>query len=611
MAGTVMYIGSYALDLENMFSEPEEFVKYLYNIQDQEKRESILCQCMRDDNFIDWLESHVDDARSSVWRSGINTKKGEKWLYIEGLTGLELAAPSMKRRIQVLCAQAFKDMPEFWILQDEHVAYYKSKTEEGKAVLDQKEVLRSLGNTDLSGESDALAVSGFRKMIENIDAWMKNIKDRMLNNYILYQTSIQGQSTQEIECIDARGYFVESEAGQLIPIGYLREKNDSGSGKILEKGMDQIYTQAVNRVTQLAKDAENKRVLAEKRKTESKCPGFFWSTVSVIGGCLALILGAVVMIRLVRGCQAAAWQLHEQELNVVLGGIAALALISIWQGVAALIKWKYCAKLNKCIKDAAGREKTLMQLVEKFNKEKGSWSDKEAIAQKQINLKDISYIQTTLSAIEPKLKKKAHPVLIFLVLLFIYNVYDEVGAFSYYADYYADEQEKKELEKTKAEVLDESDLNAGDLIEVHPDQVEASSSLQSSEGTYYGPENLIDGDLNTSWQEGVEGYGEGEALRFSFAEPKTVQTISINAGSWVSEERYYANGRPAKLTVVFSKEGTDIKNETVTLEDEMVPQFVVLKEAVECDSIYMRIDATYPGDQYEDTVIAEVGIYEN
>ena len=130
-----MYTGSYAMDLENMFEDPEEFVKYLYNIQEQEKREDALCECMRDENFIAWLESHTEDARFRLWKEGINSKKGRQWLYIEGLTGLELAVPEMKRRIQVLCAQVFKDMPEFWILQDDHLAFYRSVTEDGKSIL--------------------------------------------------------------------------------------------------------------------------------------------------------------------------------------------------------------------------------------------------------------------------------------------------------------------------------------------------------------------------------------------------------------------------------------------------------------------------------------------
>ena len=92
---------------------------------------------------------------------------------------------------------------------------------------------------------------------------------------------------------------------------------------------------------------------------------------------------------------------------------------------------------------------------------------------------------------------------------------------------------------------------------------------------------------------------------------KPVKTISINAGSWISSERYYANGRPKELAIVFSKDGTDVRSDIVTLEDKMEQQFVVLDEAVECDSIYIRIDSVYTGEQYEDTVIAEMGIYEN
>lgn len=174
-------------------------------------------------------------------------------------------------------------------------------------------------------------------------------------------------------------------------------------------------------------------------------------------------------------------------------------------------------------------------------------------------------------------------------------------------------QKVKEDQQTdpKVQLKDGSSVNVNELTVVYPDQTESSSSLTSSSGTYYGPENLIDGDVTTSWQEGVEGYGEGEAIRFSFAGAKPVKTISINAGSWISSERYYANGRPKELAIVFSKDGTDVRSDIVTLEDKMEQQFVVLDEAVECDSIYIRIDSVYTGEQYEDTVIAEMGIYEN
>lgn len=604
-----MYTGSYAIDLENIFEDPEEFVKYLYNIPEQKKREDVLCECMKDENFINWLESHTEDARFQVWRNEINNKRGKQWLYIEGLTGLELAAPAMKRRMQILCAQVFKDMPEFWILQDEHLAFYKAITKYGKIVLDRKEEMRSF-NKNSSEENDTLVVSSFRKMIENIDKWMKNIRGKMLNNYVLYQAGIMDQDQEAcgIECTDVRGYFIESEAGLPLPIGYLREKKDADTSKILGRGMDQINGLAVKSVTQLAKEAEDKKVQLTRQADgiikKSKKPGRIRSL-------LAIIQGVAVIIVLLRSCQARAWDFSNGALNLYTAVFTLLALLSIWQGIVSYKKCKFWKQLKRCIADAAGREKELLELAERFKREKESWSDKKTIILEKNNKKDISYIQEEIPVIDANLKKTAVPFVMFLILAITFWPLACSNVFGLDTIYHEVNPEENKVVDPKIQLKDGSSINTNDLIAVYPDQVEASSSLQSSVGIYYGPENLIDGDITTSWQEGVEGYGEGEAIRFSFTEVRNIKTISINAGSWINNERYYANGRPKELVLVFSKEGTDVRSDTVTLEDKMEQQFMVLDEVVECDSIYIRIDSVYTGEQYEDTVIAEVGMYEN
>lgn len=599
-----MYTGSYAIDLENMFEDPEEFVKYLYNIQEQERREDILCDCMKDENFTAWLESHTEDVRFQVWKNGISSKKGRQWLYIEGLTGLELAAPGMKRRIQVLCAQVFKDMPEFWILQDEHLAFYRPVTEDGKEILDQSEEMRSVSK-DPSGDSDVLVVGSFRKMIENIDSWMKIIREKMLNNYVLYQAGIIDQETFAIECTDVRGYFVESGTGFPVPIGYLREKRDSNSGKILEQGMDQINKLAVKRVTQLAQEAESCKTRLTKMKEALKKPGRIRSW-------LAMIQGAVIIIELLSIWQSRSWDFSNVTLNVYSAVFAILALLGIWQGLVANRKCGFWKQLKKCIADAAGREKALNDLAGQFGEEKGTWQKKETITKGKSNIKDISYIQEKIPEIDKNLRKKAIPFIMFLVLAIVVWPVLDSGMFRW-SSLSKTKKESGENKQSDPEIQlkDGSSVNVNDLVAVYPDQVEASSSLQSSSGTYYGPENLVDGDISTSWQEGVEGYGEGEAIRFSFTEAKNIKTISINAGSWISSERYYANGRPKELTIVFSKEGADVRSDTVTLEDKMEQQFMILDQEIECDSVYIRIDSVYTGEQYEDTVIAEMGLYEN
>ncbi len=605
-----MYTGSYAMDLENMFGDPEEFVKYLYNIQEQEKREDALCECMRDENFIAWLESYTEDARFRLWKDGINYKKGKQWLYIEGLTGLELAVPGMKRRIQVLCAQVFKDMPEFWILQDDHLAFYRSVTEEGKAVLDRKEELRSISK-EPSAENDTLAVSSFRKMIENIDSWIRDIRGKMLNNYVLYQAGIMDQDPKSIgiECTDVRGYFVETEAGMPVPIGYLREKEDADTSKRLERKMDQINTQAVNCAAQLAKEAEGMKLqltrMTDDLKKKSKKPGRIRSW-------LAILQGIVIMFELLYVWQYRGWNFSNMTLNIYSAVFAVLALLGIWQGLVSNKKCRFWKQLKKCTADTADREKALNDLMERFRRESGTWYEKETVTKGKSSIKDISYIQERIPEIDRNLKKTAIPFVMFLVLaIIVWPVLDSGTLWRLPLDKTKQKNSESKQSDPEIQLKDGSSVNENELVAVYPDQAEASSSLTSSSGTYYGPENLIDGDVTTSWQEGAEGYGEGEAIRFSFAEAKSVKTISINAGSWISSERYYANGRPKELAIVFSKDGTDVRSDTVTLEDKMEQQFVVLDEAVECDSIYIRIDSVYTGEQYEDTVIAEMGIYEN
>lgn len=406
-----MYTGSYAMDLENMFEDPEEFVKYLYNIQEQEKREDALCECMRDENFIAWLESHTEDARFRLWKEGINSKKGRQWLYIEGLTGLELAVPEMKRRIQVLCAQVFKDMPEFWILQDDHLAFYRSVTEDGKSILNRKEELRSISK-EPSAENDTLAVSSFRKMIENIDSWIRDIRGKMLNNYVLYQAGLMDQDTKSIgiECTDVRGYFVETEVGMPVPIGYLREKKDADTSKRLERKMDQINTQAVNCAAQLAKEAEGTKLqlsrLADDLIKKSKKPGRIRSW-------LAMTQGVIVMAMLLRIWILRGWDFSSITLNIYSVVFSILALLGIWQGYVANKKCRFWKQLKRCIADAAEREKALTELSEQFRKETISWYTKEVVTGGKSHIKDISYIQEKLPAIDKNLKKRR-----FLLLLF-------------------------------------------------------------------------------------------------------------------------------------------------------------------------------------------------
>lgn len=609
-----MYTGSYAPDMEHRFEDPTGFIEYLYSIQEQEERERVLCKCMSEGDFISWLESHTDnDPRFRQWQNNINRVKGSRWLYVEGLTGLELAIPlKYKRRIQILCSQTFCRMPEYWILQDEHLAYYRPVGEEGKAILARKDELHSPDKADQE-KSDGLAVTSFRKMIEAIDHWMKDIKENMPENYVLYQSGVLKSSEYQIDCDDMRGYFIESETGSLLPIGYLREKDDKDSARELEKGMDAIQNEAVRYVRQLAGNAKKTKesvlALTDSIVKKSGKPGRFISSLAILEGgyaayiCIRMILKGYYFKGIING-----------DLIIALIGI--LAVLCLWKGISANIKCGYWKRLKKCRKEVQQQEEELTELVNEFERDKNNWAGREKITKKPYKIKDISHIAGERALISEKLSKPARVLLLFVLLTACmwYRLYSIPGWTDRKLSGITKIMEKEEKNKEETDAIqleDESSVNLSDLTYIHPDQIEASSTLQSSSGVYYGPENLVDGELSTSWQEGAEGYGLGEAIRFSFAEAKQVKTVGIYPGSWTSSERFYANGRPKELTIVFSKEGADVRSDTVQLSDEMKGQFVVLNEPVECDSIYMRIDSAYEGGEYEDTVISEVGIYGN
>ncbi|MEI3282065.1 MAG: hypothetical protein V8R61_04860, partial [Enterocloster sp.] len=186
-----------------------------------------------------------------------------------------------------------------------------------------------------------------------------------------------------------------------------------------------------------------------------------------------------------------------------------------------------------------------------------------------------------LPAIDKNLKKKAVPFVAFLILAVMLWPLVDSGQFRLMPSSIKSQKVKEDQQTDpKVQLKDGSSVNVNELTVVYPNlrqnQAAASSLLPAR---IMDRENLIDGDVTTSWQEGVEGYGEGEAIRFSFAGAKPVKTISINAGSWISSERYYANGRPKELAIVFSKDGTDVRSDIVTLEDKMEQQFVVLERS--------------------------------
>lgn len=140
--------------------------------------------------------------------------------------------------------------------------------------------------------------------------------------------------------------------------------------------------------------------------------------------------------------------------------------------------------------------------------------------------------------------------------------------------------------------------------QVTPEVVDATSYLQA-ESMDYVPGLAVDGNLATCWQEGVEGYGEGQDFFAKFATEFTPQYILIYNGQCTDEERYNKNGRIATLQI-----SANDYVEVVAIPDEMTPIAIKLNGWEAVSGISFKILSVYEGSKYQDTCLTELMFYQ-
>ncbi|MCC8026258.1 MAG: zinc ribbon domain-containing protein [Clostridium sp.] len=118
--------------------------------------------------------------------------------------------------------------------------------------------------------------------------------------------------------------------------------------------------------------------------------------------------------------------------------------------------------------------------------------------------------------------------------------------------------------------------------------------------------SAFDGQSATSWQEGVDGDGIGEYVGIGFDREYQVQVITLLLGNHRSDSWYIKNNTPQTLSINLSGQIFQ-----VTFPKEKVEFAVVLSRPVPASDIRLTIDAVYPGTEYSDTIISEVGVYGN
>ncbi len=115
---------------------------------------------------------------------------------------------------------------------------------------------------------------------------------------------------------------------------------------------------------------------------------------------------------------------------------------------------------------------------------------------------------------------------------------------------------------------------------------------------------LFDKKDDTTWQEGVPGYGINESVSFSFDSHHKVKYIAFKLGNWKNDKYYFGNAKPKTMTLVFG----DYTGQ-VTFTGERKIEWVEVEPSVNADSMRLEINDVYPGTNWEDTCITEVTIY--
>ncbi|MBR1629264.1 MAG: hypothetical protein IJ679_08390 [Lachnospiraceae bacterium] len=140
----------------------------------------------------------------------------------------------------------------------------------------------------------------------------------------------------------------------------------------------------------------------------------------------------------------------------------------------------------------------------------------------------------------------------------------------------------------------------------------ASSTIdQSSKNVSNYAMYMFDGNDQTSWQEGVSGYGIGENIDIFFEDKYEINYIGFKFGNWKNDKYYYGNAKPKTLFF----EVDDVKNDDVVREQVEFPNsnwgidWVEVKNIKRTDHMKLTIVDVYPGTSYEDTCITDILVF--
>lgn len=168
-----------------------------------------------------------------------------------------------------------------------------------------------------------------------------------------------------------------------------------------------------------------------------------------------------------------------------------------------------------------------------------------------------------------------------------------------------DPQEPLTLSVMDATTIDVM-IASGD-IDVLPVFNTWESSIVTQSGTHDNSAYaVVDGNTDTSWQEGVDGDGLGEYITLDLGEEMQVQFLEAWLGNWRSDDWYNRNNVPAELYIQFYDNAGGYVDDTLCFPKEKKKFGIELSRPVTARYVRIEIVDVYPGSKYDDTCIAEI-----
>ena len=145
--------------------------------------------------------------------------------------------------------------------------------------------------------------------------------------------------------------------------------------------------------------------------------------------------------------------------------------------------------------------------------------------------------------------------------------------------------------------------STGQLTQRSFTSASATSFLSDKQYGDFPASQAIDGRTDTSWQEGVEGLGEGESITLWFDGPTSVSVLRIFPGFTRDETTFRLNGKPCELRFAFSTG----ESCTIVLENSFGGKDLALSRAVTTTYVKITILSVYDSEsRWKDTAISEV-----